>query len=184
MQKLTLKQLRFCEEYIVDLNATQAAIRAGYSKKTAYSQGQRLLKNVEVQKKIQQLYGKRAKRTQISADRVLTECVRIALSDVGDAFNPNGELKPIHDIPEDVRRAISSFQVIELFSGTTTKVHIGYLKKVKLCSKDKNIEVLFKHLGMFEIDNSQKAPLESRLSGLSDKELIKLKEALKKGKKL
>ena len=51
-KKLTAKQKRFCDEYLIDLNATQAAIRAGYKKETAYSQGQRLLKNVEVQKHI------------------------------------------------------------------------------------------------------------------------------------
>jgi len=55
--RLTPKQLRFCQEYIIDFNATQAVIRAGYSKKTAYSQGQRLLKNVEIQKKYERSLG-------------------------------------------------------------------------------------------------------------------------------
>ncbi|MGI4886112.1 MAG: terminase small subunit [Janthinobacterium lividum] len=72
---LNLKQKRFCEEYIIDLNATQAAIRAGYSENTAYSQGQRLLKDVEIQVYIQSLMNKRAERVEITADYVLNTVV-------------------------------------------------------------------------------------------------------------
>jgi len=70
---LTDKQKRFCQEYLVDLNATQAGIKAGYSKKTAYSIGQRLLKNVEIQKHIEKLREKQTRRTQITADKVLRD---------------------------------------------------------------------------------------------------------------
>lgn len=79
--KLTEKQKRFCEEYLIDLNATQAAIRAGYSKKTAYSMGQRLLKNVEVQKYISYLQSEQSNRTGITSDTVLKELEKIALTD-------------------------------------------------------------------------------------------------------
>lgn len=71
MKPLTLMQAAFVREYLVDLNATQAAIRAGYSKRTAYSQGQRLLKNVEIQKAIQAAISKRAEHTDITAEKVL-----------------------------------------------------------------------------------------------------------------
>jgi len=71
--KLTAKQKRFCEEYIIDLNATQAAIRAEYSKKTAYSQGQRLLKNLNISQHIQKLQTEQSKRTQITADKVIDD---------------------------------------------------------------------------------------------------------------
>lgn len=73
--KLTDKQKRFVEEYLVDLNATQAAIRAGYSKQTAYSIGQRLLKKVEVQEAIQQAQNKRSERTQITQDEVIRRLI-------------------------------------------------------------------------------------------------------------
>ena len=69
--KLRERQKRFVEEYLVDLNATQAAIRAGYSEQTAYSIGQRLLKKVEVQEAIQQAQNKRSERTQITQDEVI-----------------------------------------------------------------------------------------------------------------
>lgn len=68
---LTPKQAAFVREYLIDLNATQAAIRAGYSEKTAYSQGQRLLKNAEVQAAIAKAQAQRAKRLQLTADDVL-----------------------------------------------------------------------------------------------------------------
>ena len=77
MQKLSAKQERFAREYLLDLNATQAAIRAGYSPKTAYSMGQRLLKNVEVQKAVQRAMDERSKRTEVDADYVLTNLLEI-----------------------------------------------------------------------------------------------------------
>ena len=73
--KLTDKQKRFVEEYLVDLNATQAAIRAGYSEQTSYSIGQRLLKKVEVQEAIQQAQNKRSERTQITQDEVIRRLI-------------------------------------------------------------------------------------------------------------
>lgn len=75
MAKLTPKQQRFVDEYLVDLNATQACIRAGYSKDTAYSQGQRLLKNVEIQNAIQQAMNERQQRTRIDQDYVINTIV-------------------------------------------------------------------------------------------------------------
>ena len=81
---LNEKQRRFAEEYIVDLNATQAAIRAGYSQKTARSIGGRLLTNVAIHKLIQEGRAKQSKRTQITADRVLEEFASVAFCDAGD----------------------------------------------------------------------------------------------------
>lgn len=82
---LTDKQQRFVEEYLVDLNATQAAIRAGYSAKTAGQQGERLLKNVEVQSAVSAAQQARSKRTNITADRVLQELAKIGFSDIRKA---------------------------------------------------------------------------------------------------
>ena len=84
MAKLTAKQQRFCDEYLIDLNATQAAIRAGYSKKTANEQGARLLVNVSIQKKIFELQKEREKRTEITQDSVLRELALIAFAKASD----------------------------------------------------------------------------------------------------
>ena len=86
MQKLSPKQERFAREYLVDLNATQAAIRAGYSPKTAYSMGQRLLKNVEVQAFIQSAKQERAEKLARSAQDVLNDIISVTAQarDEGD----------------------------------------------------------------------------------------------------
>lgn len=104
---LTPKQRLFVQEYLKDLNATQAAVRAGYSFETAGSQGGRLLKNVEIEEAINAAIDGRAERIQVDADMVLRELTRIATADISQAFNPDGSVKNIHDIPADVRRAMS-----------------------------------------------------------------------------
>lgn len=81
---LTAMRERFVDEYLVDLNATQAAIRAGYSPKTAYSMGQRLLKDVEVQAAIQEARARREKRTEITQDRVVQEIADNAFRQASD----------------------------------------------------------------------------------------------------
>lgn len=82
MQELTDRQARFCEEYLIDLNATQAAIRAGYSEKTANEQGARLLANVSVQEKIAELKAERAKRTEMTQDSVIQELAAVARAEI------------------------------------------------------------------------------------------------------
>ena len=77
MAKLTVKKEIFCNEYIVDLNATQAAIRAGYSNKTAQEQSSRLLSNVIIQQRIAELMEQRSKRVEINADWVLISAKRV-----------------------------------------------------------------------------------------------------------
>ena len=87
---MTPRSIYFVDEYLVDLNATQAAIRAGYSEKTAYSIGQRLLKNVEVQKMIANRMEERSKRTEITQDRVLTDIELIKQDAMRKAVDKNG----------------------------------------------------------------------------------------------
>lgn len=91
------KQNRFCQEYIIALNATQAAIRAGYSYKTANNQCARLLVNVGISEKILQLKKEQAERLQIEADRVILEIARIAFFDTRKFFDENGNIKLVFD---------------------------------------------------------------------------------------
>ncbi|WP_269715780.1 terminase small subunit [Caulobacter sp. NIBR2454] len=102
---LNEKHLRFVEEYLVDLNATQAAIRAGYSPKTAYSQGQRLLKYAEVAAAVAKAQEERAERTKVTADRVLTELAKIGFSDIRRAMKWGSRFveRPEDDTPEGER---------------------------------------------------------------------------------
>lgn len=150
MTQLGPKQSAFVREYLIDLNATQAAIRAGYSAKTATTQGPRLLENVGVAKAISEALQQRADRLEIKSDDVLRELFRIATTDIGDVFDEEGRLKPLKDIPKDTRRAIASIEVDELFDGSgEDRVQTGWVKKVKFWDKPKALELLGKHLKMF-----------------------------------
>jgi len=138
---LTDKQKRFCEEYIIDLNATQAAIRAGYSKNRAGEIGYQLLQKTTIQKELQRLKKAREKRTEITADRVLEELAKIGFSNIKDylAFE-DGVLKIYNteEIPDELAAAIGSIK--ETKHGTSLKLH----------DKLKALENLGRHLGMFK----------------------------------
>ena len=82
MAKLNPKQERFCQEYVVDLNAAQAAIRAGYSQKTARSIGQRLLTNVDIASRISELQSGLQETTKITAERVIKELAKGAFAEL------------------------------------------------------------------------------------------------------
>jgi phage terminase small subunit len=107
------KQQLFILEYAIDLNATAAAIRAGYSKKTAYSQGQRLLKNVEISQEIKRQIDERGRRLGIDADSVLQELARIAFFDIRKMFYSDGRLIPIHLLDRNTAAAIAGFKIHE-----------------------------------------------------------------------
>ena len=142
---LNAKQTRFVEEYIIDLNATQAAIRAGYSKKTAQVQSARLLSNVMVRAVLSQKMEKRSEKTEISSERVLLELSRLAFLDVRKAYRKDGSLKAITEMDDDTAAAIAGFDVTEsVSSGEVT----GVLKKIKLSDKSRALELIMRHLGM------------------------------------
>jgi len=142
----TPKQERFVQEYIIDLNATQAAIRAGYSAKTANEQGARLLTNVSVRSEIDEALAARAKRTEIDADRVLLELRRLAFFDIRRIFNADGSLKRITDLDDDTAAAIMSVEMVEI--GTDGQLAIS--KKYKASDKKGALELAMRHLGMLK----------------------------------
>jgi phage terminase small subunit len=147
--ELNLKQKRFVQEYLIDLNATQAAIRAEYSEHTAYSMGQRLLKNVEVQAALQEAIKNRAIRTEITQDRVLKELANIAFAngtDYAKVVKVNDEslvgIVPTDDLTADQRSAIVGIK----------QNQFGI--EIKLNDKLKALELIGKHLGMFNDKNN------------------------------
>lgn len=148
--KLKAKQLAFCQEYLIDLNATQAAIRAGYSERTARQAGAENLSKPVIQSEVKRLMEERAARNEIDADTVLGELLRIARADIGQAFNPDGSLKSMADMPEEIRRAISGVDVFEEFEGRgEDREQIGFTKKVRFWDKVKALEMLGRHLRLF-----------------------------------
>lgn len=150
-KKLTPKQKRFVSEYLIDLNATQAAIRAGYSPKTANEQGARLLVNVSIAKAIQKATDKRQERTEITQDRVLKEYARIAFLDPRRFFDSDGIPKPIEALDDDTAAALAGLEIREEFEGAgENRTLAGYTKKYKLANKLGALDSLAKHLGMFD----------------------------------
>lgn len=145
-EMLTAKQEAFAREYLLDLNATQAAIRAGYSAKTAKQQGQRLLTNVDVQAAVTAGQDARATRTEIDADWVLKRLADEAIADLGDLIDANGAVKPVADWPLIWRQGlVSGFEVSdELVDG----VKVGNTTKIKLSDRIKRIELIGKHVNV------------------------------------
>lgn len=152
---MTAKQEKFAHEYLIDLNATQAAIRAGYSIKTAMEQGYQLLQKTSVQEFIQDLQLKLQTKTGITQEKVLAEFAKIAFFDIRKAYTVNGGLKNIHEFDDDVAGAVVG---IETYDVTVEDVVIGTTKKIKIADKKGALDSLAKHLGMFEKDNAQKKP--------------------------
>lgn len=142
---MTPKQKRFCEEYLIDLNSTQAAIRAGYSEKTSYSIGQENLKKPEISNTIQQLMQERQSRTQITQDRVLKELSRIAFFDIRKLYKEDGSLKKPNELDDDAAAVLSGIDIVEMAVGEEA---FGFTKKVKIFDKNSALTLAMRHLGM------------------------------------
>lgn len=161
---LNPKQQRFVREYLLSLNATQAAVKAGYSVSTADSQGSRLLKHVEVKAAIASGGARLAEKHDLNADRVLGEIDHLAHSDLLDAFDPaDGTLRALQSMPVNVRRAIASIEFTELFEGASGEKFVaGRIVKLKLWDKPKALEMQGRHLKLFtdKVEVSGKLTLE------------------------
>jgi phage terminase small subunit len=167
MEQLTHKQKRFCEEYIIDLNATQAAIRAGYSEKTANEQGSQLLAKLSIHEYVANLQKERSDRTQITADMVIKELAKVGFSNISDYLKVfDREIEAGVDEKGDPIKA--TVRDVEIFItdnvGKDKMAVVSEVKQtrdgisIKLHDKVKALEDLGKHLGVFEKDNKQKKP--------------------------
>lgn len=145
MAKLTARQQRFCDEYLIDLNATQAAIRAGYSPKTAEQAASRLLSLVKVSDEINREMAIRSKRTGISQDRVLLEIAKMAFVNIDDVVDvKTGAVKP-----DASREDLACIQSIK-YKSSESEMGSSVEREVKIADKKANLELLGKHLGMFK----------------------------------
>ncbi len=144
--KPTPKQLQFCKEYIIDLNATQAAIRAGYSKKTARQKAHNLFTIVYILEKVEELQSERSKRTEITSDMVLKELAKIAFFDPRGLFNKDWTMKQPQDWSDDVAAVIGGIDVNHIVGNDDLKAIVS---KLKVVSKEKALELIGRHLAMF-----------------------------------
>lgn len=155
MAKLTDKQKRFVEEYLIDLNATQAAIRAGYSPKRASEQGHQLLQKTTVSEAISKAMAERSRRTGISQDRVVNELAKIAFVNMLDVVDEEGRIRSTAS--EDDLACIESIKHKESSSinGDSTE------REIKIASKLKALELLGKHLGIWndKLDVNMNVPI-------------------------
>lgn len=155
--KLTAKQRAFCEEYLIDLNASQAAMRAGYSKKTSPAIGTENLHKPLIAAYIAAELKKRSEATGITAERVLREMGRIAFADIREFYKEDGSLKSVTELGDDAAAAMAGMDIEELFDfSDRKKTQVGIVKKIKLHAKVTALDQLARHLGMFERDNRQR----------------------------
>lgn len=145
---LTGKRLLFCDEYLIDLNATQAAIRAGYSVKTARSQANELLTKPDIQAYIAEKRKALADKLDISQERVLKEYAAIAFLDIRKVFDSEGRLKPMQELDDETARAIASIESYEEIERAGEETFVaGMNRKVKMWDKRAALDSICKVLG-------------------------------------
>jgi phage terminase small subunit len=167
MTKLTDKQKKFIDEYLVDLNATQAAIRAGYKEKAAYRTGAENLRKPQIQEEIQKRMEERQKRTEITQDMVLQELAAIAFARATDYVSVRDGMVQVKDTDQ-----LSDSQIAAIAGIKETQNGI----EVKLGSKEKTLELLGRHLGMWNDKINVEGQVEAKnpFADLTTEELKKL----------
>lgn len=157
---LTAKQEQFCREYLIDLNATQAAIRSGYSERTAKSIGQENLTKPDIQDYIKQLMDERSKRTEITADMVLKEYAKIGFSNITDYLKVSVKPRPVTiETADGTTTIMEDMQGVDLYDTDTIDSEkmraVAEIKQtrdgiaLKLHDKKGALDSIARHLGMF-----------------------------------
>jgi len=178
---LTPKQARFVEEYLIDLNGKQAAVRAGYAAKAAEVQASRLLRNAKVRVALEDAMLARSKRTAVNADRVLTEFARLAFANMRDYWPPGGETIDLHRLDQDRAAAVAEITINE----TVDPAGVLHRRtRLKLHDKKGALDSLARHLGMFVDREVTASTFEYRVSRMTPSERLELaNELLRRGEK-
>ena len=175
---MNARQQRFGEEYLVDANARQAAVRAGYSARSAEVNGPRLLRNAQVATAVEEKQKERAERTQVTADRVVEELALIAFGDIGDFFGPDGNLLDVNELSLDAKRRLGSVKVLRekvtrsSNGGVERTTTIDQTTEVKPWDKLRALDMLGRNLGMWR----NKVDIEADVSLLDALRRIEAKE--------
>jgi phage terminase small subunit len=147
LTKLTAKQKRFVEEYLIDLNATQAAIRSGYSVKAARQIGTENIAKPSIAAAIAKATKKVSVITGLTVERTLQELARLAYSDPRKFYDADGKLKPIHQLDDDAAACVAGLEIDEIKADGNV---IGYTKKLKYWDKNSALEKSMKYLKMLQ----------------------------------
>ncbi len=152
---MTAKQKRFCEEYLIDLNATQAAIRAGYAPASAADSGSNNMQNSEVSAYIKKCMAERSKRTGVTSDRVLEELAKVAFANTADLIDADGAMKD--NVTREDSAAIATIKVKTICSRDGEEKVIE--REVRMADKIKALELCGKHVGMFGVGEDAPVPV-------------------------
>lgn len=183
---LPAKRIRFAQEFLIDGNATRAALRAGYSEHTARDQGYQLCKNPSVASYIKQLEQERAERTKITADRVLTELAKLGFADSRHFFTPDGALIPLQNLPEEVSCAIQSIEVVTKPTGEKDENDypiVERIHKIRMADKKASLELLAKNLKLLDDRKVIEGTIDHRHRAVSDEAQSVLDELAGRGKR-
>jgi len=148
----------FCQEYMKDLNGSQAAIRAGYSEKTANVTASKMLIIPNIQERIKELQQERQQRTQITADMVIAELAKVAFHNVQDFVNGGNSILELKHLESEKVASVSAVK-------TTIKADGDIVSEIKFHDKIAALEKLGRHLGVFEKDNKQKSDITVKRIG-------------------
>jgi phage terminase small subunit len=149
--ELSDREKLFVAAYLKDPNGTQAAVAAGYSERSARQQATRLLTKASIRAAIDAATTKVAEDAGLTKESVLRQLQRMVEADIAQCFDEHGNLKPIHEIPVELRTAIASVESEELWEGSgEARTRIGSARKVKLWDKNSAIEKAMKHLGLLK----------------------------------
>jgi len=168
--KLTEKQKSFCNEYLIDFNATRAykAVYTSCKKDgTARTNSSKLLTNTNIQEYIREQQEDMQQRTKVTQEKVINELAKIAFGDIRKLYTETGSLKNINDLDDDTASTLAGIETYQEFDGRgDDREYIGDTKKVKLLDKTKALELLGKHLGIFteKIKVEQEKPFEVNIT--------------------
>lgn len=152
-EAVELRRRVFIEAYLSNgENISQAALAAGFSPKSAPSQGSRLLKNAKTQQELKVRRAQLLAVYQLTTERTLREIARIAYADPRKFYRLDGTLKPITELDDDAAAAVASLESDEITAGESV---IGATRKLKFWDKNQALEKAMKHLGAYELDNKQ-----------------------------
>lgn len=169
MKEISDQHKRFIEEYLIDLNGTQAAIRAGYEANSAHVQASRLLSNDKVRSALAKALQKRSEAVKIDSNYVLKRLGEIDAMDAMDILDDNGNVLPIKKWPKVWRISISGMDVTEIMNGGDAST---VLKKIKWPDKTKNLELIGKHVDVQAWGDKKEdnlAKMEDQASAIMDK---------------
>jgi phage terminase small subunit len=175
---LTFKQQCFADEYLRDLNGTEAYRRAGYKAKTdnvAAVEAAKLLRNPKIAKYVQAAMDARSEKTKISSESVLTEIAKLAFCDIRKVFDAEGRLLPVHMLPDEIAASVSSVEVVTSRVPGGEPADVEYTAKIKFWDKRGSLELLGKHLKLFtdktEVTGKDGGPVQHQHSGQVDVKL-------------